>query len=217
MSIRSIVLLLKLFYSLEKKNKNTVSVVFLYLCNNIILLYNTINKIEDITLWNALYWIILIFTVFQSVSISKNQIKNNERIFFANYVKPNEYLISKILFEWILGFLISLGSYIMFILLLGNVVTSLNIMFLGTVFIGLFGIIMLMVFTNELGKSIKINQTITFIITLPLLLPIILICVKTTQLILLNQSIGSWIVSLVILNIIYFVLISIFFPLAWKD
>lgn len=217
MKLKNIILLLKLFYSLEKKNKSSILVIILYLCNNIILLYNTVNEIENISIWNALYWIILIFTVFQSVSISKNQIKNNERLFYANYFKPNEYLLSKIIFEWILGVLISLGSYFLFILFLGKAVNTINIVFLITTIIGLAGIIILMVFTNELSKSIKSNQVTNFVITLPLLLPMILICGKTTQLILFEENYLIWLMSLGVLNCIYLFLCFMFFPIVWKD
>jgi heme exporter protein B len=148
------------------------SVILVYI------LYRALNNIERLQ-WDALLWIVVLFSGINAVAKSFTQESANTRIYYYTLFDPQEVIIAKVLYNFILLsilFLIALGGFSFFI---KNSVHDFGLFFMGS-FLGIWGLSTLFTFVSSVSSQTNNNSLLLSIMGLPMTIPILLLLIKVT-------------------------------------
>ena len=116
------ILLLKEF-TLELRRKSVISGIGLYLLSLIFICYLTFslrhNAINEAT-WSALFWLTILFSVVNTVAKSFIGEKKGISIYYYSISSPQLIIISKIIYNTILCFVLSVTGYLLFQIFIDN-------------------------------------------------------------------------------------------------
>jgi heme exporter protein B len=216
-----ILFLIKLEWICEKKNKFLLLSTLLYTVTVVFICYQSF-KLKLVTLnsslWSALFWIIIVFSVINAVSRTFDFIKESKFLYYYQLTNPQHLFLAKILYNSLILFLINIFTYLVYSIVMGG--HGLNFFsFLFILFLGSFGLASTI--TTVVGIASKTHNSLTLvsILALPLLLPQLLNLIKLTKL-LIDQiplaHLRNDIFSLSSINIISSSLGYILFPYLWR-
>ncbi len=180
--------------------------------------YLSFNGSIDFETWAALLWIILLFTCFNAVHSSFKEEANDQYFYIRSLLKPTELILSKLLYN---GFFIALLSIIIFFVLrlFFNVAVVHEGLFLLILFLGSFG--MAGVYTLMAFLTARLNNSVILaILGFPLLLPLLLLCIRLTSVLevqTLPDDIQFNIVAIMLVDFLVLLLSVLLFPYLWKD
>lgn len=164
---------------LELRNKYTISSFFLYVLITVYLCYLSFKSIHDLTVWNALFWIILIFAASNSASRSFNSETKRRQLYQYSTVSPIAVIFSELIFNAVIIIIISFitfGFYGLFIGFKPLEGARIDIFFITLLLggIGLSGILTLISgISSQTGNGMGMVAILGFPLLLPLLLSLI--------------------------------------------
>src|SRR5687768_12111830 len=116
-------ILLQKELKLELRRKSVISGIALYLLSLIFICYLTFslrnNAINEAT-WSALFWLTILFSVVNTVAKSFIGEKRGIAIYYYSLSSPQLIIISKILYNTILCFVLSIAGYLLFQIFIDN-------------------------------------------------------------------------------------------------
>src|SRR5687768_496990 len=116
-------ILLQKEFTLELRRKSVISGIALYLLSLIFICYLTFslrnNAINEAT-WSALFWLTILFSVVNTVAKSFIGEKKGVSIYYYSVASPQLIIISKIVYNTILCFLLSVTGYLLFQIFIDN-------------------------------------------------------------------------------------------------
>jgi heme exporter protein B len=167
-------------FTLEFRQRYSFFSLLLYVVSTIYIAYLILLTIPDARVWNALFWIILVFASINTAGKSFANESDSRFWYYYQIGHPRAIIISKIIYNTLLIWLISLVTYLLFSWFLGNPVQSqgqyILVVLLGSAaFSGILTVIAaIAVRTNN-------NATLMAILSIPLLLPVIIVVVKASM------------------------------------
>src|SRR5215813_4139374 len=117
-SINHILTLFKKDLLLEIRQQYSFYGVLLYIGATIFVLYMAIESPES-NVWNGLFWVIQIFISVNAVAKSFLQESRGRMLYFYSIAGPQQFIISKLIYNMLIMLLMSLISLVLFQLLLG--------------------------------------------------------------------------------------------------
>ena len=169
--------------------------------------------------WISIFWIIILFGAITSISKSFFQESNKRNYYYYYLYSPDELILSKLIYNFIFLSLISLFTFGVFILLIGNVIVSTSF-FLCLLVLGSFSISNCLTLVSAIGHQVKNNSIIISVLSFPIILPILLLLIKISKI---SSIEFSWnlvqddIYLLILLNIILLALTKILFTFLWRN
>ncbi|KAA3646947.1 MAG: ABC transporter permease [Bacteroidetes bacterium] len=218
-SIKHISALLHKDLKSEFRQKSTWNGIILYVVSTVFIAYLIFNQIDDLSTWVALFWIVLIFA---STNASINTFKNETgRQFYYYYslCSPQALIISKLIYNAILLFVIGLVNLLFFTLLLGNPIENMSIFF-WILFFGSTGISGILTLVSAIASKTNNNSTLTAILAFPILLPMILTSIKASMLCGVGfgwDECQLYVAMLGLINVVIILLSYILFPYLWRS
>ena len=193
----------------------------LYLISSIYIIYVSFQPsgISDMESWVSIFWIIILFGAITSISKSFFQESNKRNYYYYYLYSPDELILSKLIYNFIFLSLISLFTFGVFILLIGNVIVSTSF-FLCLLVLGSFSISNCLTLVSAIGHQVKNNSIIISVLSFPIILPILLLLIKISKI---SSTEFSWnlvqydIYLLILLNIILLALTKILFTFLWRN
>jgi heme exporter protein B len=212
--------LLKKEFLLEFRNKTTIGAVIVYVVGTIFVSALCFKGRLDKPTWNALFWVITLFT---SVTISgKSFLKEGGGQALFNYLhyKPSQFIISKIVYNMAFMLVLSLVTFFFYAFFIRNEVENIPLFLIVLVLAstGLAGILSLM---SAIAAKASGNFAIMSILSFPVLMPLILVVIRVSR-----QAVDglewaavgySFITILVALNVLTVALSYLLFPYLWKE
>src|SRR5687768_8054112 len=132
--VRRIIELCKKDILLELRQQHTFFGVLLYIASTIFVLYLSIDQPTS-EVWNALFWVILLFICVNAVAKSFLQESRGRMLYFYTIVSPVEFIISKMIYNLFLMILMTSISLLLFFVFFNNPVHNLA-RFTGIVILG---------------------------------------------------------------------------------
>lgn len=204
---------------MEWKQKNSIAGVGIYVISTVFLCYSAIQKIISVETYNALLWIIILFTGVNTVSKSFMQESDERQLYYYQLASPQSIILSKMLYNGLLMFLLSLVATLTYVLFLGNMVNNWGL-FLTAIALGGtgFGIILSLVsaIASKSGNNPTIMAILSFPIIIPFLSTVIGLSANAIQGISVDQNL-RFIMVLVSMDAIVIGLGYILFPYLWRD
>jgi heme exporter protein B len=209
-------------FLLELRRKAVISGILLYLVSLIFICYLTFslrhNAINEAT-WSALFWLTILFCVINTVAKSFIGEKKGVAIYYYSLSSPQVIIISKILYNTILCFLLSLGAYIFFRLFIGNPVQDqglflLTLLFTSTGFSGALTLI------SGIASRANNSNVLMAVLSFPILISILLMAIRITKNALdgIDRSAShDELLNLLAVNGILLTLAYLLFPYVWRS
>src|ERR1700749_1156912 len=137
-SFRHIITLFKKDLLLEVRQQYSFYGILLYIGATVFVLFMAIDEPET-RVWNGLFWVIQLFICINAVAKSFLQESKGRMLYFYSIASPRDFVLAKLLFNSLLMLVMSLLSFILFALFLGNPVEKLAT-FTGLVLLGGWGL-----------------------------------------------------------------------------
>ncbi|HAA01543.1 MAG TPA: ABC transporter permease [Flavobacteriales bacterium] len=222
MLIREIGVLIRKEFDLEIRNKVAIGGILLYVVTTVFLCYLSFRELQDTTVWNTLFWVILLFSALNTISKSFQTESRYRLLYLYTLVSPAAVILSKMIYNILLMGITALVTLLFYSLFLGtsplegaNAGMYLVALLLGCAgFAGIFT--MIAAIAAKTGNQLGIMAILGFPLILPLLLTLIGLSgialrglpweYGTTELLILTG-----------LNILIAALSYILFPYLWRE
>ena len=204
---------------LEYRMKYAFNGVLLFLVSTIFVGYLSFAGAIDNAGWNALFWIILLFT---SVNVSLKsfvQERGGLQLYFFILFRPQWVIQAKIFYNAILLVILSIAGLAVFMLFFGNPIQNLPLFFVNMV-VGVAGLSAILSMMSAIASKAHNNFTLMSILSFPLVLPLLLVTIKTSLIAIEGGNFAEQWRDLVIsflLSAITFVMANLLFPYIWRE
>ncbi|WDF68227.1 heme exporter protein CcmB [Sphingobacterium oryzagri] len=203
---------------LEWRSKYAINGILLYVVSTVFVCYQAFKSVDTLV-WNALFWIILLFASVNAISRSFVQESVNRQLYYYTLVSPKAVILSKIVYNTLLMVLLSAIAYLAYSVTFKNTVGD---PLLYTVAVLLGSVSFASVFTMVSGISAKAgnNSTLMAVLSFPVVIPLLIVLIKLSQNALtgLDRAISSGeILVLLAINVITITISLLLFPYLWRD
>jgi heme exporter protein B len=202
---------------LEIRQQYSFYGVILYIGATIFVLFMAMDVPES-RVWNGLFWVIQLFICINAVAKSFLQESRGRMLYYQVITSPQNFVLSKLLFNSLLMLVMSGLSLLLFTLFLGNPVEKFST-FIGLVFLGGWGLSLVFSFLAAIAAKAQQNAAIMAILGFPLIIPQLIMLMKISNSVF-SQSgpaIGGTVLLLIVMNFLIIILSIILFPFLWKD
>ena len=216
---KHLILLIKKEFDIEFRQKTALNGIMLFVFSTVFVSYLAFQRVIQPQVWNALFWIILLFGSIITASKSFMYDQKGRMLYNFSLYSPREVILAKILYNSFLLMIVSFLTLFLFAIFIGSIVQDL----------GLFSLILVLssfgfssILTLMSGLSIKAggNFTLTAILSFPLTFPLLLVVIKVSKFAIdgLAFSVSmNYLGVLCLLNIIVITLSYVLFPYLWND
>lgn len=191
--------------------------VLLYVGATIFVLYMAIEN-PDTKTWNGLFWIIQLFISINAVAKSFLQENKSRMLYYHTLVSPQQFVLSKLLFNSVLMLAMSALSMLLFSLFMDYPVKRTGV-FIGITFLGGWGLSLVFTFLAAIAAKAQQNAAIMAILGFPIIIPQLLVLMKLSFAVFVtNIPVPvSNILLLIGSDVLVIMLALILFPFLWKD
>ena len=204
---------------LEWRRQSALGGVILYLFSTVFLSYLAFDGRINVETWNALFWLILLFSAMNA--IMKAFIQENERrhIYYYMMVSPAAFINAKIIYNTILLSALSIAGFAIFSAFMGNPVQSPHLYFINLL-LGMTGFSAVLCLVSAIASRARNNFTLMAVLGFPLILPLLLVLIRMSGETIYGSSfsaVAPGFVTTLLLTAISITLSNILFPYIWKD
>lgn len=203
---------------LEWRSKHAINGILLYVVSTVFVCYQAFKSVDTLV-WNALFWIILLFASINAISRSFIQESSYRQLYYYTLVNPRAIILSKIIYNILVMVVLSTIAYAAYSVTFKNPVGD-PLLYILAVFLG--AVSFASVFTMVSGISAKAgnNSTLMAILSFPVIIPLLIVLIKLSQNALtgLDRAISSGeIFVLLAINVITITISLLLFPYLWRD
>ena len=220
--LKEIAVLIQKEITLEWRQKYALNGILLYVVSAVFITYLSVGAKQgniDIPTWNALYWIIILFSAVNAVAKSFVQEHQGRQLYYYMIASPESIIISKMIYNTLLTLILALLGYLVFSIILGNPVADQGI-FLLNLILGAVGFSACLTMVSGIASKASNNATLMAILSFPVIIPILLMAIRVSK----NAIDGlDWsvsvdkIITLIAINAIVAVTAYILFPYLWRS
>jgi heme exporter protein B len=222
--VRSAVIieLIKKEITLELRRKAVLSGIGLYLVSLIFICYFTFSLRQHVmneATWSALFWLTILFSVVNSVAKSFIGEKKGLSIYYFSIASAQAVIVSKIVYNTILCFLLSLAGYFLFSVLIDNPVSD-HVIFLLTIVLCSYGFSASLSLISGIASKANNSNILMAVLSFPVVIGILIMAIKITKNVLdgLDRSLSyDELLNLLAINCITTVLAYLLFPYIWRS
>jgi heme exporter protein B len=222
MQVREIADLVRLEFRLDRRQKHALGGLLLYVVAAIYICYLSFRQLHDIDIWNALYWIILLFAAFNALARSFQREDKGRQLYLYTLARPSSVIVARTLYNMLLLVLLallSLGCYVLF-LGSGAMHEAHTAQFLLVVVLGSIGLASVLTMISALAGRAGSGLGLMAILGFPVVLPVLLIIIRASSNALkgIDWSVNSkYFLWLLLVDVMVISLSYILFPYLWRD
>jgi heme exporter protein B len=220
--LQSVKILIAKELTLELRRKSVISGLGLYLFSLIFICYLTFNlrqaSISEAT-WSALFWLTILFSVINTVAKSFIGEKKGLSIYYYGIARPEAIILSKIIYNTILCFVLSVAGYLLFVLFMPSPVQD-HGLFLLTLMLTSVGFSSSLSLISGISSKANNSNVLMAVLSFPVITGILLMAIKLTKNVLdgLDRSVSyDELLNLLAINCIVGALAYLLFPYIWRS
>ncbi len=203
---------------LEWRNKYALSGILLYVCSTVFIVYTAFVRVAP-EVWNALFWIILLFASVNAVVKSFAQESSSRQLYYYSLVNPIALLLAKMAYNAALLWVIGLLSWFAFQVVAGNPVKDAGA-FLLVLLLGGLGFSITFTFISSLAAKADNSATLMAILSFPVVIPILMTLIKLSANalgLLRDTATDTDVLTLLAIDLLLLGLSLVLYPFAWRD
>jgi heme exporter protein B len=220
LQFKHIITLFKKDILLELRQQYALYGVILYVASTVFVLYLAMGREPDSEVWNALYWVMLLFVSINAVAKSFLQESRGRMLYFYSITSPVAFVLAKILYNLLLMVIMNAISLVLFFAFLGNP-TVMIWEFILISFLGALGLSLIFTMLAAIASKAMQQASLMAILGFPIIIPQLLLLMRLSRLAFaetFKAGASQQIVLLLLaLNASVVVLSVILFPFLWKD
>lgn len=202
---------------LEVRQQYAFYGVLLYVGATIFVLYMAIEEPES-RVWNGLFWVLQLFISINAVAKSFLQEPGSRLLYYHTLASPQQFILSKLLFNAVLMLVMSSAAFLVFTLFLGNPGFSFW-SFILLVLTGGISLSLVFTFLAAIAAKAQQNAAIMAILGFPIIIPQLILLMKLSSAAFDTQGTLPLTPLLLLLAMdgLVILLAVILFPFLWKD
>ncbi len=209
---------MRLQWQLEFRQRASLAGVLLFAVGTVYLFSLAFGNVEP-RLWNALYWIVLLFGATNGLGNSFQRELTYRYAYYSQLASPLELYAGKVAFNTLFLVLIGLLVWAMLALLFGSVVVD-QLLFVLTLGMGSFGLALVLTFLAMLAGRISNGGGVVAVLAFPVLIPLLLTVVKLGAVatrVVSQTSTSTDVAMLAGLDLLAIGLAIFLVPLLWRE
>lgn len=211
--------LIKREFLQEQRQKYALFGVLLYIVSTIFIARFSFKAIDNIPVWNALFWTILLFSSVIGVARSFAQETRGRLLYLYFMSDPRALLIAKTIYNLVLMLVLGGLGFLIYTILIGNLVQDMPL-FLGVLALGCSGLAVAFTMIAAIASRAGNNFTLMSILGFPIVIPILMITIKLSKIAadgIYAPNTWTYFGLLAMMNVLVFALAWILFPFLWRD
>lgn len=220
--LRGVKILLAKEFILELRRKSVISGIALYLLSLIFICYLTFSLRNDAineATWSALFWLTILFSVVNTVAKSFIGEKRGVSIYYYSLTSPQLIIISKIVYNAVLCFVLSIAGYVLFQIFIDNPIED-HALFLFTLLLTSVGFSGALTLISGIASKANNSNILMAVMSFPVLIGILLMAIRITKNVLdgIDPSASyDELFNLLAINGILTTLAYLLFPYIWRS
>lgn len=217
--IKEIKLLIYKELVLEWRSKYAFTGVLLYVISTIFVCFLSFVTVGNKITWNALFWVIMLFSAINAVAKSFLQESRGSQLYISCIASPNAVLVAKIVYNaglMLLLTLLALGFYSMVFGLPPQDI----FMYLVAVVLGSLSFATLFTLISAIASKAGNGGVLMAILSFPVIIPVVIVLTRLAKNALdgLDRSVSlDEILTLIIINVLAVVFSLLLFPYLYRD
>lgn len=211
--------IIKKDFRIEVRQKYTIAGIFLFGVTCGYLIYRSFGSDISKQVWNVLLWILLLFAGLNAIVKSFIQERKETYLYYYSLVSAHEVIIAKLIYNFILMILLYVVMVAVFTVLLENPIKDVVLFFTASI-TGLLGISSIFTFVASAAGGDRGSGTMMSILSLPLVIPIVMLLVKTTSVamgLMTDTEIYNDVMLLLGIDLLILSAVFIIFPSMWRS
>lgn len=203
---------------LEWRSKSALNGILLYVVSTVFVCYQAFRSLHPVV-WNALFWIILLFASINAISRSFTQESKGRQLYYYSLVSAQAVILAKIIYNSLFMLLLSVVAYFVYSVIFKSPVG--DPLYYGIAVV-LGSLSFASVFTLVSGISAKANNSSTLmaVLSFPLIIPLLMVLIKLSKNAMdgLDRSVSfDEIIVLFAINIVVVTVSLLLFPYIWRE
>lgn len=209
-------------FLLEWRQKYAMNGMLLYLASTILVCYMSFNLKPNqlnVLTWNALFWIILLFTAVNAVAKSFLQERYGRMFYYYSLVSPQSVILSKTIYNLVLMLILALLGYAVYATVLGNPVQD-KLYFLISIVLGAIGFSIIFTMISAIASKAQNSNMLMAVLGFPIIIPVMVMVLKISKSAIdgLDRSLSTdEVFVLLAINIMIATVAYILFPYLWRS
>ncbi|QNF32923.1 heme exporter protein CcmB [Adhaeribacter swui] len=209
-------------FLLELRQKYAFNGMLLYVGSTVFVCYLSFRlrfANLEVPVWNALFWIILLFTSVNAIAKSFIQENRGRLLYYYSLVSPQGIILAKIVYNTILMLVLALICYGFYAVVLGNPVQD-DALFLLTILLGALGFSTSLTMISSIAAKASNSSTLMAVLSFPVIIPMLLMLMKLSKNAIdgLDRSVSvDELLTLLAINLIVVSVSYILFPYLWRS
>jgi heme exporter protein B len=163
----------------EWRQRYALNGILLYVVAAVFVTYLSV-KISDKPTWNAIFWIIILFTSVSSAAKSFIQEGRGRWLYYYQLASPQAIIVSKTLYNSLLMMVMCGLCFVFYTLLLGNMADNIG-MFLLVTLLGSLGFSAVMSMTSAIASKAGNSNLLMPVLSIPSIIPLLLVTIKASK------------------------------------
>ena len=176
--VQRIIQLIKKDLIVDWRQQNPITGILLYLASTIFATYMAFKGFVSIEVWNALFWIILLFTSINAISKSFIQEERRSHYYFF-LCKPNEIILAKLIYSFIYLCCIAFISLVIYSVLLGNPIMNYSLFILNLT-LGCVGLSATFTLVSSIAFRSSNRSIMMVVLGFPVIIPVLILSISNS-------------------------------------
>ncbi|WMJ71706.1 heme exporter protein CcmB [Cytophagaceae bacterium ABcell3] len=220
--VREISAQIKKEIMLEWRQRYALNGMLLFAGSTVFICYLSIGvRAGDLSIftWNALLWIIMLFTAVNAITKSFMQERQARNLYYYNLTSPRVIILSKIIYNVLLMIILAFTAYLFYSLVLGNPVEDLG-MFLLVLLLGAMSFSGTLTLISGIASKSGNGSMLMAVLSFPVIIPVLVLLIRCSR----NSIDGlersliyNDLMILVAINAMVVAVSYLLFPFIWKS
>lgn len=205
--------------TLEWRNRYALNGMLLYVISTVFVCYLSFRNIVSVPVWNALFWIIMLFASINAVGRSFIQERKGRLLYFYTTCSPQAFVLAKMAYNAVIMWFIAGLAYLIYALFINDLVQD-HLMFGLALFLGSTGFALILTLMSAIASKTDNNLSLMAILSFPVQLPFLMTLIKLSKNAVdgLDPTLSYGLVLILVMIIVIVVALSyILFPYLWRD
>ena len=206
-------------FKLEWRNRYALNGMLLYVVSTVFVCYLSFRNVVSVPVWNALFWIIMLFASINAVGRSFIQERKGRLLYYYSIASPQAFLLAKMAYNSLLMLVITFLAYAIYAWWIGDLVQD-HLMFMVALVLGSTGFALILTLMSAIASKTENNMSLMAILSFPVQLPFLITLIKLSKNAVdgLDPSVSYGLIAVLALIIVIVLTLSyILFPYLWRD
>ena len=204
--------------TLEWRSKYALNGILLYVVSTVFVCFLSFKSTPPLV-WNALFWIIMLFAAINAIAKSFMQESKGRLLYYYQLASPVAIILSKIIYNIALMLFMASIAFIFYNIVFDNPIEDIPL-YLLSVFIGAFSFSTVFTMISAIASKAGNNATLMAILSFPVIIPLLILIIKLSKNAMdgLDRSVSyDEIAILGAINLIVLAVSLLLFPYLWRD